>query len=225
MAATTTQHPAAEYEDDGPAPGSSANVAPIRSYKTAWMYLFDWYPSHYSPLEIRMLRKLDAVLLTFGSLAYTSNVNNAYVSGMKEDLGLTQNQYSLFGTFYDIGYLICQIPSMLLLSRPALARYYIPTMEMGWAILTFAQCRLSSATTIYVTRFVLGVLETPVSSGMFFVLSSWYRPNELFKRSGIWWISNNKLLLSQFVVHECSIPFSSIIYHLITTPTPTTSAP
>jgi MFS family permease len=79
----------------------------------------------------------------------------------------------------------------MLLSRPSLARYYIPIMEVGWAILTFAQCKLNSAATIYGTRFILGVLETPVSSGMFFVLSSWYRPNELFKRSGIWWISNN----------------------------------
>jgi hypothetical protein len=53
----------------GEAPGSTANEAPIHSYKTAWMYIFDWYPSHYSPLERKMLRKLDAILLTFGSLA------------------------------------------------------------------------------------------------------------------------------------------------------------
>jgi MFS family permease len=64
-------------------------------------------------------------------------------------------------------------------------------MEVFWTILTFGQSRLTNGTTIYVTRFLLGILETPVSSGLFFILSSWYRPNELFKRAGIWSISGN----------------------------------
>ena len=40
-----------------------------RSLWTAWMYMFDWYPSHYPVEERRFLRKLDAFLLTFTSLA------------------------------------------------------------------------------------------------------------------------------------------------------------
>jgi hypothetical protein len=71
MATTTT---GVEGMDDvnlvnEPIPGSSANEAPIRSYKTAWLYIFDWYPSHYSKLEVKMLRKLDIFLLTFCSLS------------------------------------------------------------------------------------------------------------------------------------------------------------
>jgi len=80
---------------------------------------------------------------------------------------------------------------MLLLSRPTISRYFLPTMEVLWSILTFAQCRLSSAPAIYGTRFLLGVLETPVASGSLFILSSWYRPEELFKRAGVWYVSNN----------------------------------
>lgn len=64
-------------------------------------------------------------------------------------------------------------------------------MEVLWSVLTFAQCKLDSTATIYGTRFLLGVLETPVASGSLFVLSSWYRPNELFKRAGVWYVSNN----------------------------------
>ncbi len=74
-------------------------------------------------------------------------------------------RYSLFGTFYNIGYLLCQIPSLMILSRPKLAPYFLPTMEVLWSVLTFAQCKLDSAATIYGTRFLLGVLETPVASG------------------------------------------------------------
>jgi len=110
---------------------------------------------------------------------------------MKEELNLNGNQYSLFQAFYNVGYIVFQIPSMLLLSRPKYARVFLPTMEVLWSILTFAQCKINSAETIYGTRFLLGVLETPVASGSLYILSSWYRPDELFKRAGVWYISNN----------------------------------
>jgi MFS family permease len=101
------------------------------------------------------------------------------------------HRYSLFSTFYNVGYLVFQIPSMLILSRPGYARWFVPTCEVLWGILTFGQSRLSGASTIYATRFLLGVLETPVASGSLYILSSWYRPDELFKRAGVWYVSNN----------------------------------
>ncbi|PGH17459.1 hypothetical protein AJ79_01059 [Helicocarpus griseus UAMH5409] len=176
---------------------SSVNTPAQPSLWSAWLYMFNWYPGHYSAEEKKMLRKLDFFLLTFTSIMFflkwldSSNINNAYVSGMKEDLNLMGNEYSLFGTFYNCGYLVFQVPSMLILSRPKLARWYLPTMEVAWSVLTFAQSRLRSAQDIYGTRFLLGLLETPVASGSLYVLSSWYRPEELFKRSGVWFASNN----------------------------------
>lgn len=101
------------------------------------------------------------------------------------------NRYSLFGTFYNVGYLVFQIPSLLILSRPKLAPYFIPTCEVLWSILTFTQSRMQNAATIYGTRFLLGVFETPVASGSLYVLSSWYRPEELYKRAGVWYVCNN----------------------------------
>ena len=80
---------------------------------------------------------------------------------------------------------------MLILSRPGYARWFVPTCEVLWGILTFSQSRLTGASTIYATRFLLGILETPVASGSLFILSSWYRPEELFKRAGVWYVSNN----------------------------------
>ena len=104
---------------------------------------------------------------------------------------LTPSRYSLFGTFYNIGYLLFEIPSMMLVSRPQYSRWYIPTMECLWSILTFAQCRLQNEKKIYGIRFLLGVLETPASSGAMYILSSWYRSDEIFKRCGVWYISSN----------------------------------
>lgn len=72
--------------------------APKRNVWIAWLYLFNWYPSHYPKEERRFLRKLDAFMLTFTSIAFflkwldQSNVNSAYVSGMKEELNLYGNE-------------------------------------------------------------------------------------------------------------------------------------
>lgn len=97
----------------------------------------------------------------------------------------------MFPMYYNIGYVICQIPAMLLLSRPKYTRWFLPTCEVLWSILTFAQSQLQSAPQIYGTRFLLGVLETPVASGCLFILASWYKPEELFRRAGLWYVSNN----------------------------------
>jgi MFS family permease len=80
---------------------------------------------------------------------------------------------------------------MMIISRPKFARYYVPTMEVAWSILTFCQCRLSNVTQIYVMRFLLGVLETPAATGSIYILTSWYRSDEVFKRAGVWYVSSN----------------------------------
>lgn len=80
---------------------------------------------------------------------------------------------------------------MMIISRPKLARYYLPTMEVLWSILTFTQSRLQNEKQIFGLRFLLGVLETPASTGSIYLLTSWYRPDEVFKRAGVWYVSSN----------------------------------
>lgn len=64
-------------------------------------------------------------------------------------------------------------------------------MEVAWSILTFCQCRLQNEKQIYGLRFLLGVLETPASTGSIYLLTSWYRSDEMFKRAGVWYVSSN----------------------------------
>jgi hypothetical protein len=47
--------------------------APKRSPWKAWMYLWEWYPKHYPPEERKLLRKMDACLLTFCSFMCESS--------------------------------------------------------------------------------------------------------------------------------------------------------
>lgn len=42
-----------------------------------------------------------------------SNLANAYVSGMKEELGFVGNQFNQINTCFTVGYILGQIPSNL----------------------------------------------------------------------------------------------------------------
>lgn len=94
---------------------ASSSVTVQSTPKRTWRsYLWDTFDK--SPEERRFLFKLDAVILTFASLGYfikyldQVNISNAYVSGMKEDLGLYGNQLNIMTTTWTVGYVIGEIP-------------------------------------------------------------------------------------------------------------------
>ena len=68
------------------------------------------------PAERKFLFKLDAAVLTIATLGYfikyldQQNIYNAFVSGMKEDLGLYKNQLNYMQTCWTVGYVIGEIP-------------------------------------------------------------------------------------------------------------------
>lgn len=50
------------------------------------------------------------------------------------------------------------------------ARWLLPTLEVLWGIVTFAQCRVTNVHQIYACRFIVGMLEAPVFAGIHFIL-------------------------------------------------------
>jgi len=59
----------------------------------------------------------------------STNIANAYVSGMKEDLNMDANQLNLIDVAWTIGYVIGQLPSQVILTkvRPSI---WIPSCEI-----------------------------------------------------------------------------------------------
>ncbi|KAH7629206.1 major facilitator superfamily domain-containing protein [Sordaria sp. MPI-SDFR-AT-0083] len=158
---------------------------PKRSWRS---YLWDTLDK--SPEERRFLFKLDAVILTLASLGYfikyldQVNITNAFVSGMKEDLKLFGSELNYMQTCWTVGYVIGEIPSNLLLTRirPSI---WIPACEVVWAILTILLAKCKTTTQIYVLRFFIGLTESVFYPGMQYIIGSWYRKDELAKRSCI----------------------------------------
>ncbi|KAL6232364.1 hypothetical protein BDW75DRAFT_22444 [Aspergillus navahoensis] len=140
--------------------------------------------------ETKLLVKIDWFILSFCCVTYffnyldRSNLTNAYVSGMEEELSFHGNQLNQINTVFTVGYIIGQVPSNLALTylRP---RIFFPTMVLCWGCLTMVTAAVHNPQSIMAIRFFLGVAEASTFSGTHFILGSWYTERELGKRSGI----------------------------------------
>ncbi|KAJ6445036.1 allantoate permease [Purpureocillium lavendulum] len=135
--------------------------------------------------------RLDLFLLTFGCISQVikfldqSNINNAYVSGMKEDLNLYGNELNYFTTYFNIAYCIMLIPSQIILTyvRPS---WWLPSLEVIWGVITGLMAITTNATQVYILRVFLGLCESAAYPGMITLFMYWYTPIEMAKRIGFY---------------------------------------
>ncbi|KAK1574247.1 major facilitator superfamily transporter [Colletotrichum navitas] len=159
--------------------------------------VFDWYPSHYPAAERRLLRKLDLAILVFGCLSFfcrflgQQNVTNAYVSGMREDLGAWGNELNYYVVAYNTAYVIGQIPLMTLQTKAKIAPFLLPSLQIIWAVIAFCQSEIKYSWHLYILRAITGFLEASSFGGTHLILGSWFKNEELFKRAGVWFMGNS----------------------------------
>ncbi|KAK7747575.1 hypothetical protein SLS62_009074 [Diatrype stigma] len=143
-----------------------------------------------SPLEKRLVFKMDFFILTFCCLAYFMNyldrasITQAYVSGMKEQLGFEGAQLTIITTLYSVGYLIGIIPNNMLLTyfRPG---NFFPFMITVWAGLTMCNAAARHPRDLMAIRFFQGYAESCIFAGTQYILGSWYTKKELGKRTAL----------------------------------------
>ncbi|KAL6360035.1 hypothetical protein LRP88_05733 [Fusarium phalaenopsidis] len=144
-----------------------------------------------SKQERSLVRRLDMFLLTFGCFAQIiksldqANIQNAYVSGMKEDLHLWGNELNYFTTYFNIAYCLMLIPSQIIITyvRPSL---WLPSLEVFWGVITGLFAITKNAKQVYILRVFLGLCESSAYPGMITLFMSWYTPLEMAKRIGFY---------------------------------------
>lgn len=160
------------------------------SYGKSRPDFFIWYPKGTPASEKKLLFKIDWFILTYGCLAYftkyldQANLSNAYVSGMKEDLAMYGTQYNLATTCFQVGQILGPIPANILLTRLP-PRFFLPGLELLWAILTIGTYKVTSYQQLYPIRFFIGFFEGSCFVGIQYILGSWYKKTELGKRTAI----------------------------------------
>ncbi|UPK91958.1 hypothetical protein LCI18_002893 [Fusarium solani-melongenae] len=110
-----------------------------------------------------------------------SNIGNARVAGMGDDLDLTDDRYYLVVVLFQIGYVLAEVPSNMILSRsrPSL---FIPALMIFWGVSCAVIAAVQSWRQLVGLRFLLGVAEAGFSPAVMFIISSWYRKHEQSKR-------------------------------------------
>lgn len=191
----------------------SSSSIDVREHKKPpwWAYIWVRIPSNHhlgTPLivlqdydptrtkqERKFVQKLDLSLLTILSLGYfiknldSTNIANAYVSGMKETLNMNANELNLVDVAWTTGYVLGQLPSQLILTRvrPSI---WIPSCELLWTLLTFSLAMATTSKQVIIIRFLVGLAESIFYPAAHFLLGSWYKPSELGKRASIFHASS-----------------------------------
>ncbi|KAI5923599.1 major facilitator superfamily domain-containing protein [Camillea tinctor] len=152
-------------------------------------YQITWFTDDDSKEERRLITKLDWLIVPYAVLSYwvkyidQSNLNNAYVAGLKEDLGFKGNELVKLQTFYVVGAVTGQIPFLFLFTYIPLY-IIIPSLDVAWGVFTLLQFRSHSFAELAAYRFLVGWFER----AFLIYLGSWYRGDEIARRGGIFYI-------------------------------------
>ncbi|GJC96406.1 major facilitator superfamily transporter [Colletotrichum higginsianum] len=155
--------------------------------KRTWKSFF-WSTLDVPKEEARFLTKLDLTLISSSALGVMCryldqvNINNAFNSGMKEDLALYGKELNYANAIWSAAYVFGQVPSNLLLTRVN-APLYIAFLEFAWTVFTFATAGVKDVNQLYVFRFFVGLFEAGHFPAVMYVCSSYYKPHELARRN------------------------------------------
>lgn len=172
-----------------------SELEPVEKVKAPWWsFIWDYEPGR-SQEERVFIQKLDIFLVTMLSFGYfiknldQTNISNAFVSGMKEDLGMNGNEINLVDTAWTVGYVVGQIPSQIVLTkvRPSV---WVPSCELVWTLLTFCLAAAKTPDHVIAIRFLVGLAESIFYPAAHTILGSWYKPSELGKRACIFHASS-----------------------------------
>ena len=107
---------------------------------------------------------------------YLDRVNVGFAAlTMNSDLGLTPTIYGFGGSLFFIGYMVFQVPAVLILERFG-ARWTVFWILLTWGAISAANALIQGETSFYLIRFLLGVAEAGFFPGMIFYLTLWFPP-------------------------------------------------
>ena len=164
-------------------------------------------PTGQSELEVdakglaRLYRKVDFILLPILCLLYACalldrvNISAARVSGMGKDLNLlskTSNTYSVALLVFFPAYALAEIPSNVFLRRIG-TRRWLSFVCFAFGVVSIGNAFVKSWKTLAVCRVLLGLAEGSFFPGAVYLMTCWYRREQLALRVSIFYMSGSML--------------------------------
>ncbi|KAL4895466.1 major facilitator superfamily domain-containing protein [Aspergillus ambiguus] len=140
----------------------------------------------------KVLRKIDVRLLPVLTLLYVfafldrSNIGNAKIAGMTEDLNLSGAQYNMALTVFFFPYGVFEVPSNMVLkiTKPS---HWICFLMVCWGIVMTCQGLVKNYDQLIVTRVLLGLFESGFFPAASYLVTTWYCRFEVQTRMAIFY--------------------------------------
>ena len=143
----------------------------------------------------RLLKKIDMFLLPLIGLLYAcqfmdkTTTSYAAVMGFKEHFNMVGDMYSWCGTAFYLGYLAFEFPANAILQRLPLAKATSAFIVI-WGVVLCLHAVPKNYAGVVALRTVLGVLESAVTPAMVIFTGQWYKAEEQFLRTALWFSCN-----------------------------------
>jgi ACS family tartrate transporter-like MFS transporter len=122
----------------------------------------------------KVTRRLIPLAMVLFIINYLDRVNISFAAlQMNKDLGFSPSVYGLGAGIFFLGYFLFELPSNLILHRVG-ARRWIARIMVTWGIVATAMAWVSSPTSFYVMRFLLGVAEAGFFPGIILYFTYWF---------------------------------------------------
>ncbi|KAI0509672.1 major facilitator superfamily domain-containing protein [Xylaria bambusicola] len=141
-------------------------------------------------LERRVVRKIDLRLIPLVTALYLvafldrSNIGNAQLAGMGKDLGLNDYQYQWLLTIFYIPYIVFEWAALMWKLVPP--HWWAFICVLVWGIASTLQATAYNWSGLLASRFFLATAEAAFAPGIPYLLSFFYKRNELGLRCGLY---------------------------------------
>ncbi|KAF2200482.1 MFS general substrate transporter [Delitschia confertaspora ATCC 74209] len=136
----------------------------------------------------RLVHRIDMHVVPFLCIMYLLafldrvNISNANIFGLSEELHITTgNKYNTALVIFFVPYILFEIPSNILLKKLK-PRIWLSLCMFAFGFITICQGLVSSYSGLLTTRFFLGLAETGMFPGAFYLIGMWYRRHEAQRR-------------------------------------------
>ncbi|EQL34268.1 hypothetical protein RJZ56_005603 [Blastomyces dermatitidis] len=141
-------------------------------------------------IDKKLVRKLDRRLIPWLSFLYLlsfldrSNIGNAKIDGLQDDLRMTNSQYNATLTIFFVSYSLLEPLTNVLLKRfrPSV---FIPSIMIAWGLCLTFMGFVRNFAGLMVARWFLGVAEAGLFPGVGYLLSCWYKRSEFGIRMAV----------------------------------------
>jgi MFS transporter, ACS family, 4-hydroxyphenylacetate permease len=136
-----------------------------------------------------IIRKISFRIIPFLFALYVINyidrINIGFAAlSMNKDLGLTATMFGLANAVFYVGYVVCEVPSNLLMARFG-ARVWLSRIMISWGLASAATMLVLDANSLYVVRFLVGIMEAGFAPGILLYLTYWFPDSSRARANGL----------------------------------------